>query len=79
MTITHDSGFVRQQMHIGAVTLIMALQYVETRRGAERIYTAECRGLKRPHVLTAAIRRLDDFTRPYVPTAAKLKENTRCL
>lgn len=56
--------FARGQSELPELEVIMALQYVETRQGASRIYTAECEGRRRPAVIAAAARRLDDFDQP---------------
>ena len=63
------SAMVQGQMRLNETTLLMSLQYVKTRRGAERIYWAERRGLGRPEVLAAAVRRMDDFDNPLRPRA----------
>ena len=60
-------AFALAQSDLSAIEVAMALQYVETRQGAERIYRAECRGLRRPTVLASAMRRLDDFDHPLTP------------
>lgn len=42
--------------------ILLALSYVKTREGADRILKAEMAGLNRISILQAAARRLDDFT-----------------
>jgi len=67
--------FARGQARMSETAVIMALQYVTTRRGAERIYRAERSIRNRQNVVTAAARRLDDFDRPrLVRGAATIKE-----
>jgi hypothetical protein len=56
--------FARGQARRPVTEIVMAIQYVETRRGAERIYRAERSIRNRQVVLSAAARRLDDFNRP---------------
>ncbi len=61
-------AFKQGQMQLNEVTILMALEYVKTRRAAENIYYAECNGLKRPSVIARAIRRMDDFNDRTIPT-----------
>ena len=64
-------AFAAGQQELSVLTVRMALQYVETREGAERIYQAEIAGLGRPAVIAAAVRRLDDFDNPTTPTGGQ--------
>jgi hypothetical protein len=60
-------AFAAGQAQQSEILVVMSLEYVRTRPGAERIYRAECAGRKRPAVLARAIRRLDEFDRRHVP------------
>ena len=63
MRMTSDQ-FTQVQFRLPEVTVVMSIEQVETRLGAERIYRAECAGRNRPNVIQRAMRRLDDFTLP---------------
>jgi hypothetical protein len=69
----HEVSFatmVFYQKLISEIELLMALQYVKKRHGAELIYRAEMNGKKRPNVIKAAIIRLDDFDNKKIPKGA---------
>jgi hypothetical protein len=59
--------FAKAQRQVPEKVLLMAVQYVRSKTGAERIYRAELAGRRRPLVLATAMIRLDDFTRPRMP------------
>lgn len=59
--------FVGGQMGMPTLMVLMAIEYVRTRRGAERIYRAELSGHKRRVIIAAASRRMDDFDKPRIP------------
>ena len=56
-------AFRQGQTELSEMTVLMALEYVKSRRAAERIYQAEIAGLMRQKVIASAGRRLDDFDR----------------
>ena len=49
------------------IEIMLAISYVKTRSGAERIYWAEWRGRGRTAILAAASRRMDDFDSRTIP------------
>ncbi len=81
--LTSDAGqpisketFTRGQQQLTEMEVLFAIGYVETRQGAEWIYQAELKGLRRPTILARAIQRLDDFDHTTIPKGIAIpKEN----
>ncbi len=60
-------AFRRGQAGLSEMSVLMALEYVKTRKAAEKIYRAELVGRRRTNVVGRAKRRLDDFDTLTIP------------
>ena len=63
------SAFEVALTRLDTITAMVAIQYVKSRKAAERIYWAERHGRGRPAILASASQRMDDFDHPLATRA----------
>ncbi len=69
--VSQDTMTLGQQ-RVSESAVLLAIEYVKTRMGVERIYKAELGGLKRPMVIANAARRMESF---HIQRTPHSKEN----